>query len=612
MNVIKQSFKYFKKLFPFFVLCLLLGIAADLVFNFMPQVLQLVVDYVLTPIFTGERAQSRSFLAPALQTYLDANPVPTNDFYWGLLLRLVLMFFCFAACRWLLHYTRWNMAHGLSVESERGLRNAVYKRMVTQNTVVLNKYTAGELLSISNGDIISVKDLYISHLPAFIQSFGMVIMSAVFLVNINPYLSIAPAAIGLLMAFISRVYVKKMRVIFNGIRSASIELNSCVTENINGVRVVRAFAREDYELKKFDVKNESYKEALFKHAKTWSKYQAVFGSLVQVINFSSIILGAVFALMPQTSSLHISAGEFITFMTYVFNISGPINNMANIMGNIQQVTISGTRLFTFLNTYNAIKDPENPAPVADKPALEMKNVTLQLDDKFLLKDINLSIPYGKKVGIMGKTGSGKSALIKTFMRFYETTQGETLAGGVNIKNVSIDALRRKFSYVIQDVFLFSNTVDSNIAFYDPDAPDEKVFAAARVAQAEDFIQKLPQGYKTVVGEKGLGLSGGQKQRVSIARALFKDGDIIVLDDCTSALDMETERKIFKGIAENYGDRTLIIAAHRASSVMGCDEIIYLEDGEIAERGTYEQLMELNGRYADVFKAQAAASAEALG
>ena len=602
MNILKQSFKYFKKKYHVFILFILAGIIGDLLWQFIPQVLQLVVDYILTPIFTGERPVSQSYIAPVLNPFIQAYP---ND-YWGLLLRLGLILFCLSAARWLLHYFRWEAVQRAAVGCQRRLRNDIYMRMVTQNSTVLNKYTAGELLSVSNGDPLAIHDFYVSHMPNLIQSFFVVVMSAVFLININPYLAIAPAAIGLLMAFISRVYVKKMRVIFNDVRTASIELNSCVTENINGVRVVRAFAREDYELKKFDGKNESYKEALFKHAKTWSKYQSVFGALVQVINFSSIILGAVFALMPAASPLHITAGEFITFMAYVFNISGPINNMANIMGSIQQSAISANRVYTFLNTYNAIKDPENPAPVADKPALEMKNVTLQLDDKILLKDINLSIPYGKKLGIMGRTGSGKSALIKTFMRFYETTQGETTAGGVNVKDVSIDALRRKFSYVIQDVFLFSNTVDSNIAFYDPDGSDEKVFAAARVAQADDFIQKLPQGYKTIVGEKGLGLSGGQKQRVSIARALFKDGDVIVLDDCTSALDMETERRIFKGIAETYGDRTLIIAAHRASSVMGCDEIVYLEDGAIVERGTYAELMELNGRYADVFNKQAAA------
>jgi ATP-binding cassette subfamily B protein len=287
-------------------------------------------------------------------------------------------------------------------------------------------------------------------------------------------------------------------------------------------------------------------------------------------------------------------------------------SLANISGTLQQAMISGTRMFTFLNTSNVIRDPARPVPISGAPHLQLSGVTLQLDEKILLKHVDLDIPYGKSVGIMGKTGSGKSALLKTFMRFFEATRGVVKINGVDVKYVEIEALRRQFSYVPQDVFLFSNTVDSNIAFAEPDCPHEKVVSAAEAAEAADFIAKLPQGYGTVVGEKGLGLSGGQKQRVSIARALLKDAPVIILDDSTSALDLETERRIFNNLHKAYAGRTLLIAAHRASSVAECDEILYMEDGAIAERGTLSELLAQNGKFAAVYEAQSAHAADTLG
>ena len=219
--------------------------------------------------------------------------------------------------------------------------------------------------------------------------------------------------------------------------------------------------------------------------------------------------------------------------------------------------------------------------------------------------MSVDLPYGKKLGIVGGTGSGKSVLLKCLVRILDLGGGSISIDGRDIKDYSLKNLRNLFSFVFQDVFLFSNTVESNIAYSDPEIDDEFVVTAATNAQAHNFITRLSDGYRTVVGERGLGISGGQKQRVSIARALLKNAPVLVFDDSTSALDVETERRLLQTVRTEYADKTVIITAHRLSSVVDCDEIIYMRDGKITERGTFEELMALGGDFAQVYNIQQA-------
>jgi ATP-binding cassette subfamily B protein len=379
-----------------------------------------------------------------------------------------------------------------------------------------------------------------------------------------------------------------------------------VQENINGVRIIRAYASEQIEINKFGARNDKFKDGFIAQAKTVARYNIVFSGLSAGVSFASTVVGAILAVNG-----HITVGQFTTFAAYVFLISNPILDISNRMGQIQNSMICGARMFGFLNTGNIICDPPEPDEIIGKPNLAMRNVSIKLSEHEELKDVSVEIPYGKKLGIMGKTGSGKSVMIKALTRLFETTYGETLLNGKNLKCYRVEDVRRQFGYVMQEVFLFSNTVDANIAYYNPDVSRDEVVRAAKTAQADGFILKLSDGYETVVGERGLGLSGGQKQRISIARALLKDAPVILLDDCTSSLDLETERKILEGIKQNYADRTLIIASHRASSVSECDEILYLEDGRITESGSHAELMAKRGKYYGVFTSQEAALAEAL-
>ena len=291
-----------------------------------------------------------------------------------------------------------------------------------------------------------------------------------------------------------------------------------------------------------------------------------------------------------------------------------MNNLTNLNNQIftmQQESISGLELKEFMEKESLIPDNKAPNLRSDAPNIELKDVSLVLDGQQILKNITLSIPYGKKLGIVGETGSGKSVLLKTLVRIKEITSGSITIDGHDIKDFGLTNLRNMYSYVFQDVFLFSNTIESNIAFSKRDINEEQVVSAAMHAQASKFIDSLSDRYQTIIGERGLGISGGQKQRVSIARAFHKNAPIFVLDDSTSALDVNTERILLQDIRDNFSEKTVIITAHRFSSVVDCDEILYLRDGEIVERGTFQELMALNGSFARVYNVQQAQQASAL-
>ncbi len=601
MNVLKESYRYIKRYNAAWIFSTLVGFLSLIAAMMLPQVPQLIIDKIINPALGAEPVSSEgNIFAPLIELF-------SPDDYFGMLKALLIIMGVLLIVRYASHYGRWFVAHYFGVKAEKKMRVAVFGKMLDQNSLVMARYTSGDLMSICNSDPTVVKDMWALNMPILLDQFVAIALAVFFLSRINAYLILVPTAMGITTAVIMIFYTRSLRKCYNRIREASVDLNSCIQENINGVRIIRAFSSENIETEKFEKRNKNFKSGYINQAKVLARYNIFFMSASQIVSLGSIIIGVILAVRG-----YITVGQFTTFTTYVNMINSPIIMLANYIGVMQNAVICGNRMFTFLNTSNIISDPAAPLEITDKPHLSMKGVSIRLDDNEELKNVSVDIPYGKKLGIMGKTGAGKSVMIKAFTRLFETSIGETCINGNNIKNYRVEDVRRQFSYVMQDVFLFSNTVDSNIAYYNPDASREEVERVAKIAQAHDFIEKLSDGYETVVGERGLGLSGGQKQRISIARALLKDAPVILLDDCTSALDMDTERKILKGLRENYADRTLIITSHRASSVVDCDEILYLDKGEIAERGSHDELMALKGKYYDVFTSQEAAHREAIG
>ncbi|MDR3319210.1 MAG: ABC transporter ATP-binding protein/permease [Clostridiales bacterium] len=589
-----QLYKYFKKNMYAFVLVTLLGLSSTFCYFLLPQVAQIIIDRCINAalgVVPGEGSSVFLFLLA---------DVADND-YWIILLRALGVYGTLVLYRYIAHYVRWNAAHRNGIICEARLRAAVFNKLLTQNTLVLSKYSSGELLTTANADCIAVKDIFVHYFPIFFQQFVELFMAAFFLLRISPFLAIAPFMVGIITSLTMIAYIKKMQRIFREIRSANVELNSCVQENIGGVKIVRAFAREDAEIKKFNEKNETYKKAFFRHADTWSAYSSFFLMASYLINISSTVVGIILAVNGT-----ITSGEFGSFFLYVYFINNAMQTITNFGAQLQQSSVAGKRIADFLSAPDILSDTAGTLKAVGKPNIRLDNVSVTLDGQRKLSGVTVDIPYGKRLGLIGRTGSGKSVLMKTIARYFEPSEGKILLNGSETREYELQEIRRQFGYVLQDVFLFSNTVDANIAFYNPDLPHQNVIDAGITAQANDFIMRLPAKYETIIGERGLGLSGGQKQRVSIARALIKDAPVIMLDDCTSALDMETERRAFRAISDKYADRTLIIASHRAAALAACDEILFLSDGQIIERGTHGELMALSGHYAQVYTAQAAA------
>ena len=329
-----------------------------------------------------------------------------------------------------------------------------------------------------------------------------------------------------------------------------------------------------------------------------AKYNSIFLTFQQIGYVGTVIIAVLLVL-----SGNILLGTLTAATTYVTKIISHITQISRSCFMMQNQLVSGARLKKFLTEQSAVPDCPSAQLCSVRPHIAFHDVSLTLGEKQVLKHIDLDVPYGKKVGLMGGTGSGKSALLKLLARVFDVTSGEVTIDGVNIENYPLEQLRAEYAYVFQDVFLFSNTVDANVAFAKPDCTDEEVHYATDVAQASKFIEKLPDGYQTVVGERGVGLSGGQKQRISIARAIVKGAPVLILDDASSALDMATEKRVLTAIKQSCPDHTLFLATHRVSSVMDCDEVLFLRDGEIVERGTPRELVALDGAFAAVWKLQ---------
>lgn len=590
MGPFRYGLRYWKKHIPASLFVKFLGLLAIIIDSFFPLLFALFVDFIIN------YDASVPYNAGIFNFLINGNFGQPQT--WRLYFNIALFVVVFVVTRLIILYIK-NILfqyRGLKLESE--LREVSYKKLIELDSTTITEYNTGELLTTLDYDVIIYKEMYSRYTVALSDSVFVLIITSVFLCLLDPLFMVIPAVIAPFLVVSLIKYMRAARRISENIRKRNGELNLTVQENISGVRLVRAFANEDVEENKFDVRNENIKEAYFEQVDISSKYNMLFNIIRQFSYICAIALGVILIFNGK-----ISVGAMTACSTYVVKIMDHITQLNNNLYQFQYGLVSGGRIMEFLEKESRVKEPDPAETIRELPNIDFDNVTITAAGKPLIKNITLHIPYGKKLGIMGGTGSGKSVLLKSLVRIYEPVQGSININGKDIRQYKLEDLRNEFSYVFQDVFLFSNTVDANIAFYSPETGKSNILKVARLAQADNFIKGLPQGYSTIVGEKGVGLSGGQKQRVSIARALLKNAPVLVLDDASSALDTVTERKVMKGIKENSPDKTVIIAAHRVASVMDCDEIIYLQDGEIIERGTFDELMSLNGRFASIYKMQ---------
>jgi ATP-binding cassette subfamily B protein len=368
---------------------------------------------------------------------------------------------------------------------------------------------------------------------------------------------------------------------------------------------VKAFAREPHEVDKFSRRSDEYRETNIETSYLWAKY---FPLMELFANISVVILLGVGGYMViHQSRTNLSLGELVAFFSLIWYIIGPMWGIGFHINNYTQAKAAGERILEILHQHVHVKNKENAIVLHKDQVMghvQFEHVTYAYpESQTALHDFTLDAKPGSVIGLLGGTGSGKSTVIQLLMRAYNVKNGRILLDGRDIQDLDVESLRRQIAVVFQETFLFSASIRNNIAYSNRDATMDEIVRAAKLAQAHDFIMELPLGYDTIVGERGMGLSGGQKQRIAIARALLKDPKILVLDDATSAVDMETEQAIQAGFGELMKGRTTFIIAHRISSLKHADEIIVLDKGRIVQRGTHEQLLRQPGPYLETYNIQ---------
>lgn len=574
---------------PLSVFCQILSYIGMLLELCFPMLTALFVDYFLN--YDGMGVKSGNWFSFLVHDFDNRDP-------WRVFFNITLVFTAFLLTREIVIYFRNFLFQRMGIQFENEMRKITYKKLVELDSGTVASYNTGDLLATLNSDVIIFKDLYARTLNLLADSFFFLIVVSVILGLNSLYLLLIPAIIAPILLFTLSKYMKQARRVSMRIRDCNANMNLTVQENINAVRLVRSFANESLERNKFDAVNNNVREAFYDQVNVSAKYGMLFNLIRQLAYISTIAIGTILVIKGV-----FLVGIMTACITYVLKIMDHLIQISTYMYQLQYGLVSGGRIMEFFERETKIPVSSHPEKVGKRPDIELKDVTIIADGKQLLKNASVKIPFGMKVGLMGGTGCGKSVLLKSLVRIYDATHGQIFVDGKDVKDCELDELREDFAYVFQDVFLFSNTIDANIAFYSPNISKERILKVAEQAQASKFIKGLPQGYETIVGEKGLGLSGGQKQRISIARALLKNAPVLVLDDASSALDLNTERKLMKSIKENYPDRTILIAAHRVTSVIDCDLILYMQDGEIIERGTFEELMAQNGRFAEIYRMQ---------
>ncbi len=588
MEVFRFGLSYWKKYLPAAVFIQLLSFIALTCDLLIPMISEMFIDYVIR---SGTPDKSNIFSFMLSGRYGNIHTME-------LLFSLSVLLMSLLSVRLVLIYIKnvTNQKLGLGLETD--LRMATFKKLSDLDSMTISDYNTGELLTTINSDTIMFKDMFCRIVPNIIDSIAVLAVSTIMLAKIHIWLLLIPVMLAPVLFTTLMRFRRLARENYRAIRGNNSRMNLTVQENIEAVRLVRSFTNEKVEKEKFDAANEELKNSYINQIKLSSKFEVIFGIVKQTAYIGSIAVSAILVIKGE-----IMVGFLVACTNYILKIMDHITQINNSLFQMQQQLVSGQKMHNFMNKQSRIGNGTKPVKNTEKTDISLSHVYLEADGNAILKDINLEIPSGKKVG--------KSVLLESLVRIHDITSGSVKLNGIETSEYELSALRDRFAYVFQDVFLFSNTIDSNIAYSEPDIEHEQIISAARHAQAHSFIQSLPDSYDTIVGERGLGISGGQKQRISIARALLKDAPVLVLDDSTSALDVQTEKKLLADIKENYPDKTVLISAHRLSSVVSCDEILYMQDGMITERGTFDELMALNGRFAKVYKVQEAQNKEII-
>lgn len=517
------------------------------------------------------------------------------DLLWKLVLILLLVTLVRGALRFFYQVIFEVCSQGVLYD----MRDVVYRRLLTEDFAFYSKKKTGDLMSRQTGDMEAIRH-FVAYIIYQVYENILLFCFALFMIfTVNVKLALCMLIVLPFTAITTAKQSKEVRPTFQRIRDCFSSLNAFVQENVSGNRVVKAFAKEDFEIEKFNKENDAYMDAQLNSSKVWMKYLPIFEVLAYVLNVVLMLYGGWMVITGE-----MTIGNLVTVNGYLWMLNAPLRMAGWWVNDTHRFITSVEKIYTTYVEEPLVKMP--PVPVSRKHMegnVEFKDVSYTADDEDIVKDISFSVKKGQTVGILGSTGAGKSTIMNLLCRFVDATSGEVLVDGVNVKDWNLYDLRDNIGMAMQDIFLFSDTIEGNIAYGRPNCTFEEIHEAAVMADANHFIKAMPEGYDTIVGERGVGLSGGQKQRISLARALLKKPSILILDDTTSAVDMETESYIQQQLGKLNGQCTIFVIAYRISSIKDADQILVMNNGRIIEHGTHQELLANDGYYASAFHHQ---------
>lgn len=598
---------FLRRLWPFvrpYQTRLVMGLACGLLLAAVQGLLVLVVKIGVDLIFTGEahftqREQIQKaphFLQPLLEWFTAHLPESIQSSSKALVLLVILSIPVIMFLRGLFSYLNVYLVNWASTRAVADVRTKVFAHLQSLPLSFFSQANTGDLISRVSVDTQSLRTVVGSSLATLVSDPFTILVLVVVLLSQQPLLTLFSVVVLPLCIVPISIYARKVRYSARAMQTHAADLSKLMHESFTGNRIIKAYNLEDTVLAQFrEVTNKFVSQTM-----RVVRANEIPGDVTEFLGGVGVTLILAYIVFKRP----LSQGAFSAFLVAMFQLYKPIKNLTKLHNQLHQAQAASGRVFELLDTRSTMAEPANPKPLsADHADIQFENVQFSYGEKPVLKGINLTVKAGQLVALVGSSGSGKTSLANLLPRFYDPQGGAVLIGGIDIRQVSTRDLRRQIAVVTQDTILFHDTIRKNIAVGRPDATDKDIEAAARHANAHEFILQKPNGYNAIAGEKGVTLSGGQRQRISIARAILKDAPILILDEATNSLDAEAERVVQTELEKLMVGRTTICIAHRLSTIQKADVIVVLNDGRIVEMGTHAELIQRGGVYRRLYELQ---------
>ena len=560
-----------------------LGILGTVLYNVLQLAVPVFSEKIVDLFLTGKEA---------------AENLSTNK---ELLIKLIVGMVLVTFLRTVVVYATCINFEGVSQNVLYRIRNFLFAKIEHQDMKFYDNYRTGDLMTRLTGDLDAVRHMIAWVVRMIVESFSLMFAAAVYFFYMDWRLALSLLAIAPFIFIIIVCFRNRVAPMHALLREKLSLMNTAAQENIAGNRVVKAFAREEYEKEKFDERNREFSETNQKTAFVWLHFYPYVETFANLLPVVLLLVGGIFLINGQ-----LTMGQYVAFSVLTWALANPMRNLGGIMNEFQRFSAASKKVMEIYYSEPTIVDAPHPVEPSDshlRGKIEFRDVSFSYEHRPVLHHISFTANPGQTIAIMGETGCGKTSLIQLIPRFYDPTQGQVLVDGVDVREYRLHDLRKNIGLATQDVLLYSDTIDGNIAYGDSNMSQERVRRFAGYSAAEEFILKMPEGYDTIVGERGVGLSGGQKQRISLARAMAIKPSILILDDTTSAVDLETEKHIQESLEHLEFTCTKIIIAQRISSTRKADRILVLKDGRIEEEGTHAELIAKKGYYYELVKLQ---------